>query len=139
MPTALELTRQDWKRYIDSASRRGEPPALTPEEQRAREQLLARVRAAAALLKTCPRSNVSRLAGWNVPTIQPSNHHIWALKDVSFEVHQGEVVGIIGRDGAGKSTLLKILSRLTEPTGGWLSPWSRGVLRDACFRWTDML
>lgn len=56
---------------------------------------------------------------------KPKDETIWALKEVTFNVAQGEVVGVIGRNGAGKSTLLKLLSRITEPTAGRIELYGR--------------
>jgi lipopolysaccharide transport system ATP-binding protein len=55
----------------------------------------------------------------------PRKKEVWALKDISFNVSEGEVVGLIGRNGAGKSTLLKVLSRITEPTSGYADIYGR--------------
>jgi lipopolysaccharide transport system ATP-binding protein len=72
-----------------------------------------------------PFRKAGSLLSGNASGAAGMEEEIWALKDVSFDVPRGQVLGIIGKNGAGKSTLLKVLSRITEPTEGVIEIWGR--------------
>ncbi|MDP7348054.1 MAG: ABC transporter ATP-binding protein [Phycisphaeraceae bacterium] len=101
---------------VDGVSKQYRIGSNTPHRD-VRRMLTWPVRAATALFRSNGHSNDSDAA--------ESSDYIWAVKDVSFEVKRGEVLGIIGRNGAGKSTILRILSRVTDPTHGQCELYGR--------------
>jgi lipopolysaccharide transport system ATP-binding protein len=117
----LRIRSGAWKDTLPTSSRFQLRPIIKVENLGKQYRIGAREAAYATLRE-------SLIAKARAPFSRRNGHAertIWALRDVSFEVHPGEVVGIIGRNGAGKSTLLKILSRITEPTEGCVDLYGR--------------
>ena len=111
------------KRYTLSHKRNGE--AYTTLRDVIARQAMVPIRAIGKTMRAWSGPNGSHSHVCALVPSKESVEQFWALKDVSFEIKQGEAFGVIGRNGAGKSTLLKILSRITEPTEGRIRIWGR--------------
>lgn len=101
----------------------GERQSYSAMHEKIEDLLLAPFRIVSNLIRQLPRDKNRRDEKDRCDEIE--NEYIWSLRNLSFEINHGEVVGIIGHNGAGKSVLLKLLSRITKPTEGYAEIYGR--------------